>query len=289
MDLRQLEYLVAVAEEANFTRAAERVHISQSGVSAQIRQLERELGAELVDRSGRVATLTPAGAAALTHARAALASADAVRRAVDDVTGLVRGRLTVGMVTASRITPLFDALSRFHDDHPGVEVALAEDDSHRLIEDVGRGAIDVALVATAGDPPDVVESRVLRREGLVIGVPDGHALATRKRLRTADLQGHPVVCLPAGTGIRAAFDRACDAHDVELHIAFEASAPDTVADLAVRGLGAAILSESPASDNADRLRVVPIRDAPVPIVLSLVWSRGRNPARDAFLRAIRPL
>ena len=79
MELRQLEYFVAVAEEANFTRAAERVHISQSGVSAQIRQLERDLGASSDRPSGRTATLTAAGEAALEHARAALASADAVR------------------------------------------------------------------------------------------------------------------------------------------------------------------------------------------------------------------
>ena len=85
MEMRQLEYFVAVAEEANFTRAAERVHISQSGVSAQIRQLERDLGATLIDRSGRSATLTPAGEAALAHARAVLAAAAAARQAVDDV------------------------------------------------------------------------------------------------------------------------------------------------------------------------------------------------------------
>src|SRR4051812_10871326 len=76
MELRQLEYFVAVAEEANFTRAAERVHISQSGVSAQVRALENELGAELFDRSGRSATLTTAGKAALPHARAALSTAE---------------------------------------------------------------------------------------------------------------------------------------------------------------------------------------------------------------------
>src|SRR3954469_4350829 len=97
MDLRQLEYFVAVAEEANFTRAADRVHITQSGVSAQIRQFERELGADLFDRSARMVRLTAAGAAALPHARTALAAAQAVRDACDDVNGLVRGRLQVGM------------------------------------------------------------------------------------------------------------------------------------------------------------------------------------------------
>src|SRR6478609_324032 len=131
MELRQLEYFVAVAEEANFTRAAERVHISQSGVSAQIRQLERELGATLIDRSGRTATVTAAGSAALEHARAALASVAAVRGAVDEV---IRGRLVVGMVTGCTIAPLFDAMAAFHRVHPGVDIALAEDNSARLTE-----------------------------------------------------------------------------------------------------------------------------------------------------------
>src|SRR5215831_700003 len=114
MELRQLEYLVAVAEEANFTRAAQRVHISQSGVSAQVRELERDLGATLIDRSSRAARLTGAGAAALPHARAALAAVASLRQAVDDVNGLIRGRLVVGMVTACTVTGLFDALDRFH-------------------------------------------------------------------------------------------------------------------------------------------------------------------------------
>jgi len=111
MELRQLEYLVAVAEEANFTRAAQRVHISQSGVSAQIRQLEHDLGATLIDRSGRAATLTQAGEVAVKEAREILASAAALRQAVEEVTGLLGGRLTVGMVTACTITALFDARS----------------------------------------------------------------------------------------------------------------------------------------------------------------------------------
>src|SRR6202044_3682204 len=97
MELRQLEYFVAVAEEANFTRAAERVHVSQSGVSAQVRQLERDLGAPLIDRSGRVATLRAAGAAALPHAGASLAAATPTRQAVEYLTGLLSVRIVVGM------------------------------------------------------------------------------------------------------------------------------------------------------------------------------------------------
>src|SRR5215469_4064251 len=146
MELRQLEYLVAVAEEANFTRAAQRVHISQSGISAQVRELERDLGVTLIDRSARAARLTDAGAAALPHARAALGAAAALRQAVDDVSGLLRGRLVVGMVTACTVTGLFDALAGFRRAHPGVALALDEDDSAGLVGRVRSGEADLALI-----------------------------------------------------------------------------------------------------------------------------------------------
>src|ERR1700735_1410753 len=99
MEIRQLEYFIAVAEEANFTRAAERVHISQSGVSAQVRQLERELGQPLLDRSGRTVRRNEGGAAVLPYAHAALDAVANARLTVDQLTGLVRGHVTVGMVS----------------------------------------------------------------------------------------------------------------------------------------------------------------------------------------------
>src|ERR1700749_1338416 len=154
MELRQLEYFVAVAEEANFTRAAQRVHISQSGVSAQVRRLEQELGAVLIDRTARTATLTAAGEAALDHARVVLGAARAVRQAVDDVSGVLRGRLDVGMVSGCTMTPLFDALAGFGTAHPGIEISLSEDSSDRLTQQVRAGEIDVALIGAARQTPD---------------------------------------------------------------------------------------------------------------------------------------
>src|SRR3954468_19181893 len=209
MELRQLEYLVAVAEEANFTRAANRVHISQSGVSAQIRQLEHELGATLLDRSGRAVSVTPAGAAALGPARAALAAVRAVRLAVDDVTGLVRGRLVVGMVVGCTVTPLFEALAAFRRDHPGIELELFEDNSDRLIDAVRTGDADLALVGAAGDTPAGVSARTVVSERLVAAVPKGHPLARRRHTTVDIVATYPLVCLPEGTGVRAVFDQAC--------------------------------------------------------------------------------
>ena len=283
MELRQLEYFVAVVEEANFTRAAERVHISQSGVSAQIRQLEHELGASLIDRSGRAATPTTAGVAALTHARAVLASVDALRQAVDDVTGLVRGRLVVGMVTACTVAALFDALAAFHTAHPGVEITLLEDTSDQLIDGVRSGAIDLALVGTAGATPAGLESLGIVSEGLVAAVPLDHPLACRQETTLAEISAYPIACLPEGTGIRTVFDQACAAAGARPEIALQASAPGAVVDLAIRGLGVAILSASMVAGHADRLRALPIGDIQTPAVLALVWSMTQSPALRKFL------
>ena len=277
MELRQLEYFVAVAEERNFTRAAERVHISQSGVSAQIRRLERELGAELFDRSARTATLTAAGRAALDHARAALAAAAAVGQAVGEVTGLMRGRLVVGMVIGCTVTPLFEALSAFHRAHPGVEISLLEDNSDRLVEAVRLGTVDVALVGTA-TAPEGLEALTIISERLVVVVPEGHPLSSRRRIALRDVAAHPIVCMPPGTGLRTVFDGACAAKDLRPVIALQASAADAVADLAARGLGVAVLSASMASGHRDRLVVRCIDDLASPALLALVWRGGRSPA-----------
>ncbi len=283
MELRQLEYFVAVAEEAGFTRAAERVHISQPGISAQVRQLERELGAELFDRSGRTAALTAAGEAALAHARAALGAAAAVRAAVDEVTGLVRGRLVVGMVTACEVTPLFEALAAFHRAHAGVELSLLEDTSDRLVERVRTGDADLALVGWAGGPPPGLDALTVVRERLVVAAPDGHPVLDERPLTLAAVNRHPVVCLPAGTGIRTVFDRACAARGVRPGIALQATAPGAVVDLARRGLGVAVLSESMVGA-PDGLQPRLIDDVDDPAVLALVWpDRPPSPALRRLL------
>jgi DNA-binding transcriptional LysR family regulator len=283
MDLRQLEYFVAVAEERSFTRAAQRVHISQSGVSAQVRRLEQELGAELFDRSARTTTLTVAGRAALAHARAALAAVDAVGEAVGEVTDVIRGRLTVGMVVGCTVTPLFDALADFHRAHPGVEISLVEGDSETLAARVRAGTVDLALIGSAGPPPEGLESLTIISEPLVAVVPPGHPLARRRRVAPRDLAERPLICMPAGTGVRAVLDRTCAARGVRPVIAFQASAADAIAELAVRGLGVGVLSASMAARYAERLVVLPVVGTTVPGVLALVWRPAAGPATQALL------
>jgi DNA-binding transcriptional LysR family regulator len=282
MELRQLEYLVAVAEEASFTRAAERVHISQSGVSAQIRELERDLGATLFDR-GRTATPTDAGRAAVKHAREVLAAAATLRQAVNEISGVISGHLTVGMVTACTVTGLFEAMAAFHTDHPGVTMTLLEDDSAALADRVRAGAADVALIgATSAESPGL-PSLPVTTERLVAAA---NHFPERISMTLPALAGFPLICMPQGTGIRSVFDEACAARGLRLDIALEASAPSTAADLAARGLGVAILSESMAAAYPG-LEAQIIEDIESPALLTLVWRPAPSPAAEAFLRCCR--
>jgi DNA-binding transcriptional LysR family regulator len=286
MDLRQLEYFVAVAETANFTRAAERVHITQSGVSAQIKALEHELGAQLFDRSGRTARLTQAGEVALRHARAALDAAAGLRDAIDDVNGLVRGRLTIGMVIGCEVAPLFDALAAFHREHPDIELELEEANSDNLVAGVRSGSLDIALVGLAGEIPEHLAAHVIARERLVALTAPGSEMARRKRIDVTALSSYPIISLPVGTGIRNVLDQARAALGIDVSVALVATSPETVAGLARRGLGVAILSESMAGAYPD-LIAVPIDGIDVPALLALVWQARSSPALAAFLRHCR--
>jgi DNA-binding transcriptional LysR family regulator len=223
---------MAVVEEGSFTRAAARVHISQSGVSAQIRLLERELGQTLLDRAARTVRPTAAGLAILPSVREALAGVEGARRAADELAGMVRGRVTVGMVTACTVEVLFDALARFHLRYPQIEISLREDSSDRLIDGVRAGVLDLALAGTSQDLPSGVESDVVSDEQLVVAIPAGHPLAERRRIGLEELMDYPLITLPPGAGVRNSFDKACGGRGLTARIGLQASAPDVVAGLA---------------------------------------------------------
>ncbi len=176
----------------------------------------------------------------------------------------------------------------FRGAHPGVAVTLAEDESAALIERVRSGTADLALIGAPGAPPSDLEALTVASERLTAAAAPGHPLlAGRAEVTLADLAGYPVACLPGGTGIRATLDASCAAAGVRLDVALEASAPGTVADLAARGLGVAVLSESMAAAHSARLRAVPVSDAVLPAVLALVWKPGPGPAAREFLRCCR--
>src|ERR1700754_2232437 len=272
MELRQLEYLVAVAEEANFTRAAERIHVAQPAVSAQIQRLERELGQPLLDRSRRVVRLTTAGEAVLPYARAALSAVGDMHVAVDEITELVRGAVTIGTVSSHSVD-IPRLLADFHADHPNVEISLGTDSSDILIENVRSGALDLAIVSVGPDEqPEGLEVEVVTDEAVEAAVCPTDPLAKRTKIRLADLHDRPLIALPVGAGIRRQFDIACAKVGVTPRIAYEASTPLALADLAESGLGVSIVPASVprVRDGLHALAIVPeLRGR-----LVLAWRAG---------------
>ncbi|HEV7648446.1 MAG TPA: LysR family transcriptional regulator [Actinophytocola sp.] len=288
MELRQLEYLVAVAEEAGFTRAAERVHVAQPGVSAQIRRLERELGQDLFDRTSRSVRLTDVGAAVLPYARAALAAVAGARLAVDELTGLLRGHVAVGAVTSHDVD-LPGLLAGFHDDHPAVEITLTESASDELVDGLRTGRLDTAIVSIGRRVPAGVEVQVITDQPIVAAVGLGHELAVHDTITLDTLRDRPLISLPRGTGLRARLDDACAANGFTPHIAFEASAPEVLAEFAAHGLGAAILPGEFAAARAGRLRSLAITRPALRGRLVLAWRAGGpgSPAGRALVARAR--
>ncbi|OBF27158.1 LysR family transcriptional regulator [Mycobacterium sp. ACS1612] len=289
MELRQLEYLVAVADEANFTRAAARVHVAQPAVSAQIQRMERELGQPLLDRSRRTVTLTAAGEAALPYARAALAAVTDIRVAIDEVTRLVRGSVTIGTVTSHNVD-LPSLLADFHAEHPNVEITLGTAGSDELIDNLRTGQLDAAIVSVGPDEqPEGLDIEVVTDEPIVAAVCHTDDLAARTTVRLKDLAHRQLIALPAGAGIRHQFDVACANAGVTPRIAFEASTPLALAELAERGLGVAIVPASVPRDR-DGLHALPI----VPELrgrLVLAWRSGgpMSPAARVLVEKARRL
>jgi DNA-binding transcriptional LysR family regulator len=289
MELRQLEYFVTVAQEANFTRAAQRLHISQSGVSAQVRQLERELGQVLLDRSSRSVRLTEVGQAVLPYARAALDAMQSVRLTVDELAGLVRGHVTVGMVSGCALPILAELLAGYHDSYPDVGIALTEGGSDRLVELLREGRLDLALIGSAGAAPPGLEAAVVLDEPLVAAVSITSPLAARESVTVDGLRELPLVSLPRGTGVRAALDAACAAAGFESRVVLEASALPMVAQLAARGLGVAVLPASAARSGYPELHVLQIGHPQPRSRLELAWNgaTSTNPAARVLVEHAR--
>jgi DNA-binding transcriptional LysR family regulator len=251
MELRQLEYFVAVVEESNFTRAAERVRVAQPAVSAQVARLERELGQRLFDRSRRQVRLTAAGQVMLPFARIALSAVADARTAVEEVGDLVRGAVTIGTVTAHNVD-IPALLARFHKAHPGVEITLCTDDSAALIDRVRSGRLDLAIVSVGSDEvPAELAVQTATDEAIEAVVGPGDRWWGRRSVRLTELAERPLIALPVGTGIRRTLEEACAAAGVAPRVALEASNPVELADLAEHGLGVAVVPESVSRGRRD--------------------------------------
>ena len=288
MELRHLEYFVAVADERSFTRAAARLHVVQSGVSAAVKALEHELDAPLLERTSKRVALTDAGAALLPKARATLDAARAARDAVDEVRGGLRGTLRIGTLTSVGLIDLPALLGSFHRAHPDVMIQLTVSTrgSLGLTEALTDGSLDLAIVSVPGRAPVGVHIRQLLTVPLELVVPAGHRLARLEQRRIADLADEPFVDFPIGYGNRTVVDRAFAAAGVDRHVAVEVIDIGTGAGFVRHGLGVAILPRFAVREDLG-LAIVTVAGADLDWPLGVATSAVRAPS--APTRALRAL
>jgi DNA-binding transcriptional LysR family regulator len=287
VDLQQMRYVVALAETRNFTRAAERCSVVQSSLSHRIAGLERELGVQLFARSSRRVELTSAGAAFVAGARECLAAAD---RAVTDAaaaTGVVRGRLAVGVIVTAAAVDVPELLQRYRAQHPDVRVVLRSGRSDDLVAAIREGDLDIAFLGLPeGERPSGVESVVLNHDRHVLVVPAGHRLAGASRVTLEEIAGETFVDFVAGTPARAQSDQAFTAAGLVRDVAYEAGVVELMTRLIARGLGIALMPSAfirPLAADDPELALIPVVDGPGRVEY-LAWSRfNPSPATRAML------
>ena len=303
MDLRQLEYFVAVAEELSFTRAAARCRVAQSALSHQIARLERRQGVVLLERTSRAVRLAPAGELLLPRARRILAEVAEATDALAAFAGVLTGRLRLGVVGSTlRVVPAVEhALASFHRQHPGVQIAVEDTGSRHMAEQVHEGALDLAFIGLFADQlPDDLAHRVLAVEPLTAVVPRDHPLAGRSTVGLRELaDGADFVEMRAESGLRTQVDAAFARAGVRRAVAFALDTSDAVVRYVGLGLGVAVVPVSTAAGHTDArgyvaghrgVAALPLDDPEALHPVSLVHRRPEPsaPAARAFLDLLPP-
>ena len=285
-ELRLVRYWVAVAEEANITRAAERLHISQPALSAAIKQLEQQLGVALLDRSGRVVEVTDAGRVLLEQGRELLAVADRVFDAVRARDAAAVGRLRIGMSPTARYGVGAALLAACADRAPGVMLYPAEDTTGSLLRDVRSGRLDLAVLFCAV-PAEGIELRALRDEPAVVHMRDDHPLAGRASVALEELAEETFLVADSveSGGFTARVLDMCRVRGFE-----PKTRPDPYPDLglqAVReGIGVVIYVRSAFPADLSGSAFVPVKPIET-FPFTLAWKAGvRSSAISAVLAAI---
>ena len=289
MELRHLQHFIAVAEELNFTRAAERIHIVQSALSSSIRSLENELKAPLLVRSTRQVQLTPAGIAFLERAREAIRVIESGFETVADIAGLRRGSLSIGTVhTLPAFLDLPSLMGAYHEANPGIEVRMRQADASSLIDLLRSRQFDLAFLPLTEHVPDDIMMRKVACEDLVVAVAPDHPLAGQDEVKLSDLASFPFVDFEAGWGTRLLIDRAFAGAELERRTAFDVTDLGTIVDLTSRGLGISMLPETIAEMHRPRVAICRIAEPPVcwELVVAFLNSGNgahSNGAANAFL------
>jgi DNA-binding transcriptional LysR family regulator len=281
VQLHQLVYAGAIADEGSFTRAARRLHVAQPSLSHAIRLLERELGVVLFHRAPGQAAVepTPEGAALLPFLRRILADVDDATAEARNLIGKATGRLVIGATPSLATRLLPPVLADYHADFPGVALALVQAGSRDLSTLVTDGRVDMGIVVLPVHNPRVT-TVALFDDPLVIALSHRHPLAARTSIRLRDLDALPMVAFPSGYDLRAVTEDACRRAGVRPHTAVEGGEMDGVLALVAAGLGVAVVPAIAVPPDGP-VRSVPLIAPTLHRTIGLAQRRDRPPGHAA--------
>ncbi len=290
MDLRQLRYLVALAEERNFTRAAASVHVAQPALSQQIRKLEDEVGLALVERTTRRMSLTDAGELLVVRARRVLAELEAAETELQALRGMYTGHVTIGAMHTMGPVDLSLALALFSERHPAVGLTVREQSSGEMAEMLRVDELDLAFLSVT----ERVESHglglyQLLSEELVVVLSQEHRLGKRRQVRMAELADERFISYRGGSRLRELLVSAGHEAGFEPRVTLESNESQRIRRLVARGLGVAILPRSDAEGPGATVCVASLVAPTLSRDITLAWREGRRhpPAAAEFLELAR--
>lgn len=243
MEFRQLQYAIQIAAERNFSRAAEKLHIAQPSLSQQLSKLEKELGVLLFKRSTNSVELTYAGSVFVEKAQRIIDMSDQLRREMEDIADMRKGRLVVGSLPMTGVHVLPHVLPLFRQAYPDIEVVLIEETTRRLEELTASGGTDVSLLALPLIEQSLAYEPIIDEE-ICLAVPPDHPLAhtpSSKPIAIEHLREEPFILLKKGQGFRAIAHNLCTEAGFEPRVVFESGNIDTVQALVAAGMGIAFV------------------------------------------------
>jgi LysR family transcriptional regulator, transcription activator of glutamate synthase operon len=292
MELRQLRYLVALADERHFTRAAEREHVAQPALSQQIRKLEDEVGVALVERTTRRVSITEAGELLVARARRILSECSAAHAELEALRGMLTGHVSVGAMHTMGPVDVSLALAIFHQRHPGVELTVLEQSSEELAEMLRDDVLDLAYLSVT----ERIESHGLGlhqlvSEELVVILPRSHPLAERSGIRMRDLAGEQFISYREGSRLRELLNNAAREARFDPQVMLESNESRRIRRLVARGMGVAILPRSDTEGSGADVAVVNLDQPALTRDITLAWRQGRRhpPAVAEFMELSRDL
>lgn len=279
MELRHFRYFAALAEQLNFTRAAQKVHVTQSTLSQQIKQLETEIGCRLFSRIGKQVVMTEAGEQLLPKIKRALLDIEDGIRSLQGTAPPLSGALRLGVTHTFNIGLIPDCLAVFLREHPAVRVTIRELPADTIAQAIRAGEMDLGVTYRPRNGAGL-SFQPLCHDEMVLVVPAGHPFAARKRVRMAELHRQRLILYTKDSATQQFLDEWFRSAGAEPIVAVEMNACAPMPAL-VRRLGTpAIISRLGAPDSPD-LRLVPI-ESPTPLrTPGILWTSVEEPAATA--------